>query len=86
MLTCRELAQEQASDYIDHQLTLRQRMGVYLHLLLCEHCRIFIKQFRQLSQILKRRPPESVDEQSIQALAGHLHHLHSQQHSEGMKK
>ena len=38
MTSCRELT-EQASDYLEHQLSRRRRLAIRLHLLICEGCR-----------------------------------------------
>ncbi len=46
MLNCKTLAQRHASDYLDQQLTMRQHLGVRVHLLLCKICRRFIDQLR----------------------------------------
>jgi hypothetical protein len=77
MLTCRELVQQEASDYIDQQLSWRRRVGVALHLLMCGNCRQFLRQFKQLSEIVRRQPPEPVDDAKVQLLANRLHYLHN---------
>lgn len=55
MLNCRDLAHKHASDYIDHQLNWRVRTAVRLHLLLCNQCRRFIRQLRQVRAVLRQR-------------------------------
>jgi len=64
MLTCRELAQTLASDYLDAQLTWRQRAAVRFHLLICNHCRRFMRQMALVRSLLARRsePPPSEPE------------------------
>lgn len=59
MLSCKELV-ARSSDYLDRQLSFRERMAVRTHLLACRHCRRFIRQMR-LTQATLRILPEGVD-------------------------
>ena len=77
MLTCRDIAQQKASDYLEQQLSLRERAGFYLHLFLCGPCRRFIRQLRLLRGVLARHETP-VDEQTVQAVAARLHEAHRQ--------
>lgn len=43
MRSCREVS-ELVSKSLDVRLTLRERLGVRLHLMMCEHCSNFRKQ------------------------------------------
>lgn len=56
MLTCKELVAH-SSDYLDGQLTLRQRLAVRAHLAMCGNCRRFIRQMK-LTQVVIRQMPE----------------------------
>ncbi|MDP9939750.1 anti-sigma factor family protein [Ectopseudomonas alcaliphila] len=56
MLTCKELVAH-SSDYLDGQLTLRQRLAVRAHLAMCSKCRRFIRQMK-LTQAVIRQMPE----------------------------
>ncbi len=56
MLTCKELVAH-SSDYLDGQLTLRQRLAVRAHLAMCGNCRRFIRQMK-LTQAVIRQMPE----------------------------
>ncbi|WP_137823602.1 anti-sigma factor [Pseudomonas sp. D(2018)] len=66
MLNCREMA-ELGSAIVDHQVDLRTRLAVYLHLRLCARCRLYIRQLRLTSDTLKQLPLklEPVDTRSI---------------------
>jgi anti-sigma factor ChrR (cupin superfamily) len=55
MLTCRDFAHRHASDYLDGQLGWRSRLGVRFHLLLCDNCRRFVAQLRQVRAVLLRK-------------------------------
>lgn len=59
MLSCKELV-ARSSDFLDRQLSFRERMAVRTHLLACRHCRRFIRQMR-LAQATLRILPEGVD-------------------------
>ena len=47
MLTCKEQV-ARSSDYLDGQLTFRERLLVRHHLMFCPNCRRFIRQMREL--------------------------------------
>ena len=79
MLSCKELAQHQASDYIDKQLTFRQRFGVQVHLVLCDHCRRFIKQLKLVKKVLQARTASVMDESQVKSLADRLAAAHRDQ-------
>ncbi len=55
MLTCKQQV-ARSSDYLDGQLTFRERLLVRHHLLFCPNCRRFIKQMRLLGATLKKLP------------------------------
>lgn len=61
MLSCRDVAAS-ASDYINRDLTWRQRLGVRFHLLMCRFCHRYVHQMRQTVSLLGRigrTPPSS---------------------------
>ncbi len=59
MLKCRDVT-AMASDYLDQNLTARERWRVRLHLLICIHCRRFYDQLRRVIAALHgRRVPDS---------------------------
>lgn len=59
MLTCKEQV-ARSSDYLDGQLTLRERLLVRHHLMFCPNCRRFIRQMRLMQATLKIMPQEPV--------------------------
>ena len=64
MLTCKQQVAV-SSDYLDGQLSFRQRLLVRHHLLFCPNCRRFIRQMRLLSATLKKLPqalPEDLEQ------------------------
>ena len=54
---CREASRLQ-SEALDHPLSLPQRLGLRLHLLICKWCRRYAKQIRFLRQAVREHPDE----------------------------
>jgi len=54
---CREASRLQ-SEALDHPLSLPQRLGLRLHLLICKWCRRYGKQIRFLSQAVHEHPDQ----------------------------
>ena len=79
MLKCREIA-TQASDYLDDNQTLRQRLAVAVHLLICGQCRAFIRQLRLALVYYRRVPQQALDDAEAAAITQrvlgktHRHH------------
>lgn len=76
MLSCKQLV-EQSSDLLDGHLSLRQRLAVRVHLMMCGNCRRFIHQMRLGQQALRRLQPEQSAE--LDALAARLAEIRRQQ-------
>lgn len=55
MLTCKEQV-ARSSDFLDGQLSVRERFQVRHHLLFCPNCRRFIKQMRLMRATLRAMP------------------------------
>lgn len=69
MLNCRELVAH-SSDFLDGQLSVRQRLAVRVHLATCRNCRRFIRQMRVTQALLRRLPDAPIPE--LDALAERL--------------
>ena len=69
MLTCKEVVAH-SSDYLDGQLTLRQRLAVRAHLAMCGNCRRFIRQMKLTQAVIRQMPEEELPE--LDALAERL--------------
>jgi anti-sigma factor RsiW len=52
MLRCQDVA-EQASDYVDRTLTWHRRGAIWLHLMLCDACRRYVRQMRATVVLLR---------------------------------
>ncbi|AZE90608.1 anti-sigma factor family protein [Pseudomonas orientalis] len=66
MLTCKEQV-ARSSDYLDGQLTFRERLLVRHHLLFCPNCRRFIRQMRLMQATLRIMPDEPVKDADVLA-------------------
>lgn len=51
MLTCREVV-DQADQLIAGELNRRQQLAMKVHLLMCRHCRRYVRQLRALLQAI----------------------------------
>ncbi|OLF55336.1 anti-sigma factor family protein [Pseudomonas chlororaphis] len=59
MLTCKEQV-ARTSDYLDGQLSFRQRLLQRHHLLFCPNCRRFVRQMRLMQATLRKLPEPPV--------------------------
>lgn len=69
MLTCKELVAH-SSDFLDGQLTLRQRIAVRAHLAMCGNCRRFIRQMKLTQAVIRQLPEGELPE--LEALSERL--------------
>lgn len=77
MLSCKELV-ARSSDFLDKQLSFRQRLAIRRHLLACKNCRRFIKQMRLSQAVLRQLPPgQSAELDSLAAKLAELRRQHS---------
>lgn len=67
MLKCRDIA-EQAGDYVEGRQSLRQRLAVAFHLLLCGNCRDFIRHLRLALRYYAKVPVQRTSEQEAERL------------------
>nr|WP_320166111.1 hypothetical protein [uncultured Methylophaga sp.] len=74
MFQCKDVAEE-ASNYLEGDLPIRKRLGLFLHLLVCSCCRNYLQQLRQtISTVATLRPTEE-DATDTKALAKKLRTL-----------
>ncbi|MGY2443556.1 anti-sigma factor family protein [Pseudomonas sp. SDO52101_S400] len=69
MLTCKEQV-ARSSDYLDGQLSFREKLMVRHHLMFCPNCRRFIRQMRLMQATLRVMPEKP--EGDLDALAERL--------------
>jgi predicted anti-sigma-YlaC factor YlaD len=53
MLRCREVAELVGTDRFA-TASLRERLGVRMHLLMCRHCRAYVRSLRQIANTARR--------------------------------
>lgn len=53
MLTCKDVS-ERVTEYLERELTWRQRGQYWLHLAMCAVCRRYVAQMRVTTALLKR--------------------------------
>lgn len=77
MYNCKKMVDE-ASRYTEKQLKWYERIAYILHLLMCRHCRRFIKQFRLMVQsfsMFKWHHDTQLNEKIIKKIqSNHQHH------------
>ncbi|XOV88216.1 MAG: anti-sigma factor [Pseudomonadota bacterium] len=72
MLTCKEVC-ENASDAIEEKPGFSRRLGLGLHLLICKHCRRFLRQLRVATSAVASLPePGQPTEAEIDLLIARL--------------
>ena len=74
MIQCKDLTEE-ASDYLDGDLPLGKRIGLFFHLLICRCCRNYLQQIRSTIKTVKVLQPKEKDTSDTLALAQKLHAL-----------
>jgi hypothetical protein len=82
MYQCKDVAEE-VNNYIDGELSLSKRIGLFLHLMVCSCCRNYLQQAKATISIITVARPKDKDDTDIEALAEQLHklcHDNSHQH------
>tara|TARA_R110002153_G_scaffold107109_3_gene246803 strand:+ start:58330 stop:58569 length:240 start_codon:yes stop_codon:yes gene_type:complete len=74
MIQCKDLTEE-ASDYLDGDLPLGKRIGLFFHLLICRCCRNYLQQIRSTIKTVKVLQPKEKNTSDTLALAQKLHAL-----------
>ncbi len=71
MLNCRDIANH-SSDYLDGTLPRSRRLTIWLHLMMCGHCRRYLKNLRLLTTRLAKRVPPAEDEAEIDKIMNRI--------------
>lgn len=61
MFSCKDVT-ERASDELEGRLTLGERIALRSHLVICIHCRRYLRQFAATVGLLRALPPEAEEE------------------------
>jgi len=81
MLQCKDVVRE-TSDYLDGDLPLFKRVGLFIHIVLCRCCRNYVDQIQQTIHTVAITHPKESDGTDIQALAKQLHTAYEKTHSD----
>jgi len=73
MLKCNEVPVE-VSLALDDDLPLRRRIGLRFHVLMCRHCRRYLRQARRLAKAWRRHGDEASEEEVETVLKACRHH------------
>lgn len=66
MINCKQLS-ELSSDYLDRNLTLKQRLSVRFHTLMCKYCRGFLAQLGMAATFLPESLSSDVSDEDIES-------------------
>ncbi len=70
MPSCKDIT-EHSSDYLDRNLPWWKRMGYWLHLVMCVHCRRYVDQLKLTIDTIGKSPEATtpnVSQEEIQAI------------------
>ena len=57
MLSCHDVT-ERVTDYIEGAMPFGQRVGLWMHLAMCRHCRAYLQQYRDTIAMVNQLPDE----------------------------
>lgn len=75
MWSCKDVS-ERASDRLEGRLTLRERIGLRVHLAMCVHCRRYLRQFADTVRLLREIPDGTSDQEGEAQALGAFRRLH----------
>lgn len=61
-MTCEEFAQK-VSDYLDGRIPYGERVGVWVHMIMCEHCRRYYRQMREAVDLIQQSGDKGEDKE-----------------------
>lgn len=64
MLKCRDIA-DHSSDYLDHRLPLSRRLSVWLHIMMCGHCRRYLRYLKSVMALISVVKQQEEDEMLV---------------------
>ncbi len=74
MYQCKDIVNE-VNNYIDGDLPLAKRLGLFYHLLICSCCSNYLQKIRATISVITVSKPKEDDNTDIQALAKQLYDL-----------
>ncbi|KEI70303.1 zf-HC2 domain-containing protein [Endozoicomonas elysicola] len=67
MLKCRDI-ERMAGQLQDDELNWRQRFSMRMHLMMCHHCRRFVRQFAAIKKLAERSVSEQASDDEVQSV------------------
>jgi hypothetical protein len=66
MLNCKQVT-EQAEEYLNKNLTFRQKLSAQIHLLICKSCRRYVMQYEITKRVINTmlKTPRSLQDQDV---------------------
>jgi len=74
MIQCKDVTEE-ANNYIDGDLSLRKRAGLFFHIVICSCCRNYLQQLRSTITTISVMKPKEKQSINSQDLAKKLHDI-----------
>jgi len=71
MFECKDVSEE-ASNYLEGDLPLGKRIGLFFHIVICSCCRAYLQQIRQTIRTVSVVRPREQDHVDTRALAEQL--------------
>ncbi len=67
MLKCRDI-ERMSGQLQDDELNWRQRMSTRMHLMMCHHCRRFVRQFTAIKKLAELSVTEQATDDEVQSV------------------
>jgi len=74
MYQCKDITEE-VNNYIEGDVPLTKRIGLFFHFLMCSCCRNYLQQIRSTISIVTTSQPKEKDSTDLKALAQQLQGL-----------
>lgn len=79
MIQCKDVTEE-ANDYINGDLPLTKRIGLFMHLMICRCCRNYMQQLHRTIDMITILHPKEKETTDISELAKKLHDINCPHH------
>ena len=71
MLSCKDINQY-TDKYIDGELSIKQRLLVRFHLLMCVHCRKYVRQLAAAINVFRAPPQKQYSDEQVKNIVDRL--------------
>ena len=71
MLKCRDIA-DHSSDYLDSNLSLNRRLSIRFHLVMCGHCRRYLRYLHAVTEALSKIDQHVAHETQIEKIMARI--------------